>query len=90
MYTINYNTRELTLSYNGCAYLFNLDDGDTGDYWNSFEHNGETLDVNFSQEDEHQVPSLSVYHLDKDGYIDMNTLEEIEFGGFIGDSKNYF
>lgn len=90
MYIINYNTRELTLSYNGYTYLFDLNDGDIGDYWNSFEHNGETFDINFSQENEHQFPTLSLYHLDKDGYIDMNNSEQIKFGGFIGDIKNYF
>lgn len=90
MFTINYNEQKLTFHYNGGVYQFNLRDGDIGDYWNSFVHNGETLDINYHQEDMSQTPTLSVYHLDSDGYIDMSNSTEIEFAGYCGDPKNYF
>ena len=95
-FKINYDTKIITLHFEGQDFEFNLDEGDVGDMWNSFsDKNDICRDVNFSQEDETQKPMLSVYDLQKsklNGLDETNTSsqQEIELIEQSGNPLNYF
>ena len=94
-FKVNYDTKELTLHYEGEDFKWNLNDGDVGDFWNSLEtKKGVVKDINFSQEDENQKPSLALYGVIKgeDGLWNINTSDAtvIDIYETVGDMTNYF
>lgn len=62
-FTIDYGEKILTLNYQGSHYLWDLTEGDKGDFWHSFTHNNEVFDINLYQEDAKSTPSLSIYRV---------------------------
>lgn len=94
MYVVNYDDRKLILYYEGGRYDFNLNDGDVGDFWNSFTADNQVYDINFHQEDAYSIPSLSVYKCGKNEFdeweIMMSDYETIPNLLYGGDSKKYF
>lgn len=95
-FKINYDTKIITLHFEGQDFEFNLDEGDVGDMWNSFsDKNDVCRDINFSQEDETQKPMLSVYDLKEEPVsltqtVDLNSEEVIECSEQSGNPLNYF
>jgi hypothetical protein len=90
-FKIFYNKKTVDLYYNDEKFSFDLNDGDVGDYWNSFTtYDGVVKDVNFYQEDASVKPSFSIYNLDEDGYINTSEEEVIECTYVHGKPENYF
>jgi hypothetical protein len=85
---INYTEKTLGIEVDGQEFNFDLNDGDTGDFWNSFEVNGITRDINFAQESPEQTPSVAIYGV-KDGQIDMDDEQSLEVE-IKGDPYSYF
>lgn len=93
-FLVNYDTKELTLHFKGDTFSWNLNDGDVGEFWHSFETTkGVVKDINFHQEDENDIPTFAVYGVTKDdeGFDQINTDDEIIVKGkAIGNPMNYF
>jgi len=66
----------IVLLYHGRVYQFNLNDGDTEDYWNSFTYNGKELDINYFP----VLDSFTIYKV-VDGHIDTSQFETAEYLG---------
>jgi hypothetical protein len=92
-YKIDYDKLCVYLIYDGEDYAFNLTNGDIGDYWDSFFHNGQMYDINFYQEDSDSNPFLSVYKckLSNDGAWEMDAFnyEKIPLYEITGDVHNF-
>lgn len=92
-YILNYDKKEIVLTWRGEKFVFNLNDGDIGDYWNSLTHSsGLQKDVNFHQE-EGEEPNFEIWNLieDEDGQLQIDTDEEyIECAYTEGTQSNYF
>jgi hypothetical protein len=88
-FIINYNLNTITLKFNGQFFTFDLNDGDVGDYWNSFEINENMMDVNFYQETKNETPSLTVYPLIKKT-IDTKNGISIPLDKKVGNPDKYF
>jgi hypothetical protein len=73
---VNYDTKTLTLQYNGEEFIFDLDEGDHHDYWHGFTFNDQVKDLNFSQETPDEKPMLSVYDV-VDNQTDFQSDESI-------------
>jgi len=87
---IDYDNFKLTIFYKGEKFVFDLNDGDIGDFWNSFTtKDGEIKDINFYQENEIQEPSVSLYGV-KDNQIDTNDEIVINDITTTGEQNNYF
>lgn len=93
-FSINYDSKELSIHWDGQKFSFDLNEGDIGDYWHSFQHQGATYDLNYHQEDEMQEPSVSVYPVvfNKYGDFGPDTMngDELNLKQKIGNPKNYF
>lgn len=99
-YLLNYDTKILKLRFRGEWFTFSLDDGNVGDFWNSFtDAQGVQWDINFYQEDEEEKPSVAVYGLTKQPTDDdsefcfvVDTSDEhvIEVGTTEGSPEAYF
>jgi hypothetical protein len=94
-YRIDYNRKGIVLHYNGEDFVFDLNDGDIGDFWDSFiTADGVVKDVNFYQEDSTCEPSFTIYAVIKDekGELNIDTSDYIYVEDYdvIGDSSNYF
>lgn len=94
-YEINYNSKTLVVNFEGETFTFDLNDGDIGDFWHSFTtKNGVVKDVNFSQEDVDEVPSLSIYGVkeNEEGQILIDTSDEIYVEEYtqVGNQYSYF
>jgi hypothetical protein len=93
-FKVNYDTKELTLHFEGEDFKWNLSDGDVGEFWHSFTtKKGVVKDINFHQEDENDIPTFAIYGVkkDKEGFLQINTDNEIIIKGTtVGDAKNYF
>lgn len=92
-FIVNYDTRKLQLHFEGEPFNFNLDDGDTGEFWNSFKMRGGTeMDINFSLE-EGYPPQVCVYGLEEDeeGKLMINMSDEtvITSHQAIGEPSDY-
>lgn len=77
-FTIDYATKTLSISFAGGNYWFDLTQGDTGDFWDSFvTSDDKKWDVNFYQEDETCEPSVEVYPAvwvgDENGCLEIDT-----------------
>lgn len=93
-YTVDYTKKTVTLHYNGEVFKFNLNDGDVGDFWDSFTTKaGVIKDVNFVQDDAGEAPGFSVYGVKKSkgGFlIDTSDEEYIKDFKQVGDPAIYF
>jgi hypothetical protein len=93
-FIINYDERQLTILFEGEQFTFNLNDGDVGDFWNTLTTKDGTIkDINFYQETEKQVPSVSLYGVNKVNnslLVDMNDGFTILEHATIGKPSNYF
>lgn len=94
-FKLNYDTKNLTLMFEGQIYYFSLDNEDVGDVWNSFtDAEGIQWDINFSQEEESDAPSLAVYSLEVNEKgifeIDTSTYHTIKASAVVGNPRNYF
>ena len=95
-FRIDYDSKIISLHFQGEDFQFDLDDGDIGDMWNTFTDKNDVMrDINFSQEDETQKPSLSVYDLKEEPIsvtqtVDLNSEEVIECSEQFGNPLNYF
>jgi hypothetical protein len=76
-FIVDYSTDHLYLWFEGNDYHFDLNEGDCGDFWHSFEHKGELYDVNFYAESELDYPCLSVYPIvtKSDGSVDYDAID---------------
>ena len=98
-FVIDYDNKVLTLHYLEQVFMFDLNAGDTGDYWHGFElKDGTKLDVNYHQEDANQEPYCEIWGL---GYLltwgkddtkqyDMQQLDGIDNYEILGNPINYF
>lgn len=59
--TVDYTRRHLTLYFEGEVHNFDLNKGDTGDFWHSFESKGAVKDLNFYLDEDSNKPFLTVY-----------------------------
>jgi hypothetical protein len=93
-YTVDYTKKTVTLHYNGEEFVFDLNEGDVGDFWYSFTTKaGIIKDVNFYQEDVGEQPSFSVYGVKKSKrglLIDTSDGEHIKDFKQVGDPSIYF
>lgn len=94
-FKIDYDKKELTLHYEGEVFTWDLNEGDLTDFWHSLNtKDGIVKDINFSQEDETQKPSLALYGVVKgdDELWHINTNDEISIDNYetIGNMVNYF
>lgn len=92
---INYDEKTITLFFRYQTFVFDLTQGDIGEFWYGFEtHDGEVYDVNFGQESADDIPSVSVYGtlVEEDGElsIDSDNRFDIDIKELIGDANNYF
>lgn len=92
---INYDEKTITLFFRYQTFVFDLTQGDIGEFWYGFEtHDGEVYDVNFGQESAEDIPSVSVYGtlVEEDGElsIDSDNRFDIDIKELIGDANNYF
>lgn len=92
---INYDKKTITLFFRYQTFVFDLTQGDIGEFWYGFEtHDGEVYDVNFGQESADDIPSVSVYGtlVEADGElsIDSDNRFDIDIKELIGDANNYF
>ena len=90
-YLVDYANKLLTLRFKGETFHFNLRDGDVGDFWHSFTMKDGTInDINFSQENQNEVPNLSVYEEVDEGAVNTNKETYIKKYEQMGDQKIYF
>ena len=94
-YLVDYDHKLLAISFEGETFHFNLNDGDVGDFWHSLTTKGGVIkDVNFFQDDEKEVPNLSLYGVKKNesGEYLIDTSDEIYIEKYLqaGDQLNYF
>lgn len=91
-FILDYDKKTLELHYKGEKFNFDLNEGDVGDFWDSFYINGEVVDVNFYQEDENCEPSVGVYEVYvRDGeFFTGDSLDFIKECETKGDYNNYF
>ena len=90
-FIVDYDNYKLYLKYNDEMHQWDLTEGDVGDFWHSFkDKHGVERDINFFVDDYDQIPSLLIYELDDDGYIDTSDYEEISLLETDGDIDNYF
>ena len=93
-FSIDYNRSLLSLSIeldNNVKeeFLFDLKNGDIGDYWSAFNFDGIEYDINFYQEDDNDSPSMTIYGV-VDGQIDTTNYEIVPLLTSIGNPKKYF
>jgi hypothetical protein len=93
-FLIDYDNKILSLNYNEETFEFNLNDGDVGEFWNSFTtKDGVIKDINYHQEDETQLPTITVYGVhvvNGETLINTNDSEYITKALRFGDAVNYF
>ena len=90
-FKVNYDTKTILLSYQDEEFTFDLNEGDIGEFWNSFKtKEGIIKDINFAQESANEKPGLSVYPIGEDGYINTSEEEPIDCALTEGNPINYF
>lgn len=79
------------MEYKGETHKWDLMKGDIGNFWHSFkDKDGVVHDINFwLDESGTYPPSLLVYELDEDEYIDTSRYEEIPLLATRGDVNDY-
>lgn len=90
---IDYNMMELTLVFNREEFVFDLTLGDIGDFWQGFECEDKSFDINYFKDTEDSVDMVIVYctKLDEDGELTINTDDyyEIHVIDIRGKASNY-
>lgn len=90
-FVVNYLDKTITLEYNDERFTFNLNDGDVGDFWDSFtDKHGILRDVNFYQEDKDSPAMLATYLIDDKNQIDFSSEESIRCLGMANSPNHYF
>jgi hypothetical protein len=98
-FVIDYDNRVLTLHYLEQVFMFDLDAGDTGDFWHGFQlKDGTKLDVNFHQESAKDKPYCEIWGLeylltwgkDDTRQYDMQQIDGIGTCEILGNPINYF
>ncbi len=92
---VDYDLKQLVLTFGGEKFTFDLTLGDIGDFWHGFEtQNGTIYDVNFYQEEPNSYVGVSVYGtmIDEGGdiTIDSSNYVDIDAVNTIGNQENYF
>jgi hypothetical protein len=94
---INYTDKKLHILFNGETHVFDLTEGDTGDFWSGFvTSDGKEWDVSFHQEDDTCEPNVSVYPAvwvgDENGSYEIDTTHEITLACIAsqGNAEEYF
>lgn len=92
---IDYDKQQIILWWNEVEYVFDLKEGDVGDFWDTIKTpEGVEYDVNFFQEDESSEQGLSIYELEwgEDGYISTGRRSILELLNpwVKGNPENYF
>jgi hypothetical protein len=94
---INYTDKKLHILFNGETHVFDLTEGDTGDFWSGFvTSDGKEWDVSFHQEDETCEPNVAVYPAvwvgDENGSYEIDTTNEITLACIAsqGNAEEYF
>ena len=88
-FSVNYNTKTLSIVFKGESFEFDLTQGDRCDYTNSFKFNGEIYDVCFSQENETCEPSVVVL-LVRDNVVISDSEVVLQPYEILGDFFEYF
>jgi hypothetical protein len=93
-FVIDYDNKVLTLHYLGQVFMFDLNDGDVGDFWHGFQlKDGTMLDVNYHQESSKDEPYCEIWStkLFEDNasqtYQQIDSIGECEI---LGNPINYF
>ena len=87
---IDYTGKNLHLRFQGEEFVFDLEQGDLGDFWQGFKlSDGTELDLNFYQDDRDEKPAVSIYGV-VDGRIDFADSVSIVEVSTDGDIDNYF
>lgn len=96
-FVINYTKRKLTITFNYENLIFDLDEGDTGDFWGGFTTvDGRHWDLSFFQEDDTCEPTVEVYPAvwegDENGSYEIDTNNGILLACIAkeGDAEEYF
>lgn len=87
-YSIDYSKKTLKLVFDNETYNFDLNEGDIGDYWNSFTHKNKLYDVNFHKEGIGTQSYVCTYEVDK-GSILWSTKKSIKLLNIEGDEFSY-
>ena len=92
-FIVDYSTDHLYLFFLGNDYHFDLNEGDAGDYWTSFEYEGKGYDINLYVATELDYPQLTVYDLkvNEEGYVetDMQNYAIIDLCEEFGSREKY-
>ena len=95
-FVVDYDNKILTLYYQDQIFMFDLNAGDVGDFWHSFQlKDGTELDVNFHQESDKDAPICEIWDVEKDEetgkyYGNQNQIECIGNCEILGNPINYF
>ena len=94
-FTVDYDKKELVVTFEGETFTFDLKEGDTGDFWSCLTHsNGTIKDINFYQEDHDETPSVALYGVkpNEEGELLIDTSDEILITEHTvtGNPFNYF
>jgi hypothetical protein len=98
-FVVDYDNKVLTLYYQDQIFMFDLNAGDTGDFWHGFQlKDGTELDVNFHQESSNDEPYCEIWGV---GYLmtwgndDVKQYDRMQIDGInnceiLGNPINYF
>jgi len=92
-FVIDYDNRVLTLHYLEQVFMFDLNAGDTGEYWHGFElKDGTKLDINYHQESEKDEPICDIWatKLEDNNYYISHVIDIIDTYEILGNPINYF
>lgn len=93
-FVVDYDNKVLTLHYQDQIFMFDLNSGDTGDFWHGFElKDGTELDVNFHQESDKDEPYCEIWStklIEDDTYQTYQRIDELGDCEILGNPINYF
>jgi hypothetical protein len=96
-FVVDYDKKELIITFEGEVFKFDLTEGDTGDFWHSFtQKSGAIKDINFYQEDYDETPCVAIYGVVEDSespsglHINMDDEISILKHSTKGNHFNYF
>lgn len=92
-FTVDYTKKELDIVWKGEKFNFDLNEGDVGDFWNSFKlSDGTQMDISFYQSEADQEPSVMIYGVKMvDGKLLIDTDDNYDIDDYktIGDASTY-
>ena len=97
-FVVDYDNKVLTLHYLEQVFMFDLNTGDTGDFWHGFTlKNGTELDVNFHQESAKDEPYCEIWSVSEgygnypdDMFLSYQQINVISDCEILGNPTNYF